>query len=466
MLPKKNRLIGVLIVVAMCLTLLCGCGEKNINPAVSSPSMENNSSESSTDEKEMQQTEIDTTSVVSPNFSLTNGFIIPVEQQSTAPDGYIAIKTAEEFLKIGLNPTGFYILLNDIDLSEYDYEPVEEFSGIFDGNGYLITKNSYDPLFESVEAGGVVRNLGVYISNNSAPDIMDTRLSGIVGWLKEAEIDNCYFDGNISLAWDLDSPLYQGADINIGGVVGGASASMINNCFNSCDITTNAGDYIGGIAYQAYTTSISNCFNEGNINVGNAGIISGIVGMIGGIGGSSLSELPATVIEGCYNSGNLSGKGIIAGITVNKISDHLLSTVTKCFNSGELNSESNNCYGIGDSSSIDNCYNTGNLSGNAVYGIGRSSEDGHISFCYNTGLLTSTREDRKIIGGVCADESTADNCYFLDTAQGATPNGALFSNVKQLTDSEMQSADSYQGFDFTGIWEMGGATYPYPIFKP
>lgn len=45
-----------------------------------------------------------TTNVVCPSFALSDGFIVPVEQQTAAPDGYIPITSPEEFDKVVLNP--------------------------------------------------------------------------------------------------------------------------------------------------------------------------------------------------------------------------------------------------------------------------------------------------------------------------------------------------------------------------
>jgi len=76
--------------------------------------------------------------VVSQDFKLSDGFIVPIERQTIVPDGFIGISTADEFDKIRLNSNGKYILMADIDLKSLsDYEPFD-FTGFFDGNGYKI----------------------------------------------------------------------------------------------------------------------------------------------------------------------------------------------------------------------------------------------------------------------------------------------------------------------------------------
>ena len=47
------------------------------------------------------------------------------ENQTTVPDGYIGIYTAEDLYNIRNNLSGKYILMNDIDLSVYEnWEPM------------------------------------------------------------------------------------------------------------------------------------------------------------------------------------------------------------------------------------------------------------------------------------------------------------------------------------------------------
>ena len=61
----------------------------------------------------------------------------------TVPYGYTPIRTAQELDSIRNNLSGKYILMNDIDLGEYEnWVPIgtkkQPFSGIFDGNNHSI----------------------------------------------------------------------------------------------------------------------------------------------------------------------------------------------------------------------------------------------------------------------------------------------------------------------------------------
>ena len=82
-----------------------------------------------------------------------------VEHLTEVPEGYIGVYTKDDLENIKLDMAGSYILMNDIIFEDSDYkkggsfynsgkgwEPIgttdTPFTGIFDGNGYVI-KNLY-----------------------------------------------------------------------------------------------------------------------------------------------------------------------------------------------------------------------------------------------------------------------------------------------------------------------------------
>ena len=116
-------------------------------------------------------------------------FIIPVVQQTTVPQGYIGIYTAEDLSNIRNNLGGNFILMNDIDLSEIndgEWLPIETFNGILDGQGHVIYnmrvtgKRQGAGLFGFL-TGGIIKNLGlvnayVVVQNNSDFPISKTKI--------------------------------------------------------------------------------------------------------------------------------------------------------------------------------------------------------------------------------------------------------------------------------------------------
>ena len=70
-------------------------------------------------------------------------------QETSVPDGYTGIYNIADLSGIRNNPSGKYILMNDIDMTEdtkkggdwdsgMGWTPIEEFSGVLDGNGHKI----------------------------------------------------------------------------------------------------------------------------------------------------------------------------------------------------------------------------------------------------------------------------------------------------------------------------------------
>ncbi len=195
------------------------------------------------------------------------------------------IRTASDLASIGENRDalkGYYILLNDIDLTSYlslggegyndgkGWDPIgiyhdvtdgtallDTFQGTFDGNGYTISglyinrsdELSYNSgLFGYVSNLGVIKNLGV-TSREGFTNSVRSYSGGLVG----------FNAGNISNCWaDVDLTNYSGENIFriIGGLVG-RNEGTITNCFayGSVSGDESVGSFAG---YNSGT--IENCF--------------------------------------------------------------------------------------------------------------------------------------------------------------------------------------------------------------
>ena len=68
--------------------------------------------------------------------------VIQLTEDEALAQGYTVIKTADELQAMKDNLSGKYILMNDIDLSGYDWEAIgnrsTKFTGELNGNGYVI----------------------------------------------------------------------------------------------------------------------------------------------------------------------------------------------------------------------------------------------------------------------------------------------------------------------------------------
>ena len=85
------------------------------------------------------------------------------EHATTVPEGYTAVRTMEDLYAIRSNPTGKFILMNDIDMSatapggEWDggngWTPIPTFSGILDGNGYALSNMN---IYGNIKCSGFI----------------------------------------------------------------------------------------------------------------------------------------------------------------------------------------------------------------------------------------------------------------------------------------------------------------------
>lgn len=139
------------------------------------------------------------------------------DEDSTNSDttGYVEISSVEDLQKIRNNPSGNYIFTADIDLSEVTAEggewdngngwlPIEEFSGVLDGNGYrIIGMNIFGEVYTDVgffsSLSGTVRNLGlVDVSIDVSGDYVYNNVGGLAGCLTaKGCVSQCYVTGKV-----------------------------------------------------------------------------------------------------------------------------------------------------------------------------------------------------------------------------------------------------------------------------
>ncbi|MCL2106898.1 MAG: InlB B-repeat-containing protein [Oscillospiraceae bacterium] len=255
--------------------------------------------------------------MLSPGGSLnrnTDLLLYAVWAPENVPDeGFTPIYTPEDLDNIRNNPSVKFILMNDIDLAEWgDWEPIgglsfydyaqyrlssglpgtlKAFSGVLDGNGYVI-KNlnvrhsafsvwSYSGwlliiispqrivsagLFTSI-SNAEIKNLGIEQANVLAeytdprpdsfgPDL--TAAGGIAGFAHNSKITDCYVRGTVH-AYNA-----------VGGIVGFAEGGSVTNCYTALDPfepTGRSGGGIQGVMHNFYpeststATSVTNCYS-------------------------------------------------------------------------------------------------------------------------------------------------------------------------------------------------------------
>ena len=106
-----KKLFAITLILIMTLSLTACGGNNNVKSSSTGSSYidEGNSIDENNSTNGNKNNDTDNTqqgriiNVTSQKFELSDGFIVPVEKQTTAPNGWIPITTAEEFTKINLN---------------------------------------------------------------------------------------------------------------------------------------------------------------------------------------------------------------------------------------------------------------------------------------------------------------------------------------------------------------------------
>lgn len=220
---------------------------------------------------------------------------------AAAEPGVTEIYTAEELQAMAEDPSGSYILMNDLDMAGVDWTPVDLNGGSFDGNGHAIlnltvsrvgslTDLSYDgnrKEYETSFAGffGILRdasvtNLRLVNARASVESDMPCFLGSIAGAMYDSEILDCSVSGCLELrAWDRM--------FGVGGLVGYGSGSMEQCKADMTLICTDTGwdtldeQFLGG-AYATGYIDVVDCEINLNGYVSEWGYVhnGGLIGMV------------------------------------------------------------------------------------------------------------------------------------------------------------------------------------------
>ena len=211
------------------------------------------------------------------------------------------ISTVEQ-LKAIANTPGSYSLANDIDLGgESSWQPIENFSGYLNGNGYSIknlTINAVNVedigLFSILK--GTVKDLTIENAQITARG--DAGYAGIVAGTNKGTISNVTVSGNIA-------PEYYSY---VGGLVGYNNCGKVVNCTNQA--TVIGANNVGGIAGSVVVNTndaITSCTNEGIITGKNN--VGGIAGYL-----TCVQQASTYTVSNNENKNTITGDSRIGGI--------------------------------------------------------------------------------------------------------------------------------------------------------
>jgi hypothetical protein len=184
---------------------------------------------------------------VNVNAGKTSNEKTAVVEETAEDDGYerIEIRTAQDFADFASkcyidswSADKYVVLMNNIDLTGVEFEPVPVFNGIFDGGSHTIAGFDYVGkgyvvgLFRYVEANGTIKDLN--LKGNIESENEEECIGSIAG-INYGTIRNCTFTGTVS-----------GRD-TVGGIVGiNENTGTISSCVSKGRVTAYYST--GGIA--------------------------------------------------------------------------------------------------------------------------------------------------------------------------------------------------------------------------
>lgn len=256
-------------------------------------------------------------------------------------DDVIRIYDAEDLVKLSRQCTldswsqgKTVLLMQDIDLTGSDFQPIPTFGGTFSGQGHSVkgltipVSGDTVGLFRYIQPEGIVSDLTV--SANPHLNSTQSILGGIAG-SNSGTVSRCAFLGDL-----------RGKN-SVGGIVGiNQQGGQIINCTYQGTLT--AEHYTGGIAGQNFG-SIIQCENHGEINttevksttnledidLGQLNSTENSTGCtdIGGIVGFS-----AGIVQSCHNYGNVGYPHV--GYNIGGIAGRQTGYMDSCTNSGSI----------------------------------------------------------------------------------------------------------------------------------
>ena len=402
------------------------------------------------------------------------------EGDSEIPATAIPISSVEDLDKVGYEypMDGYYYMTCDIDMTAAtsrngDYynegagwapigSPDTPFTGTFNGLNHTITGLNINRNDNYVGLFAVISN--ATICNIRFVNTNITNSSGFCGIIALAENDS-----TIKNITSVNSEVTGGT---VGGICGYNKAT-VDNCTNDGIVT---GKYAGGIC-GATSGTVMNCTNKGQVNpLSNEAWLSGIGGATI-TGCVNYAIINAVDFEGAGDYYRLHTYGI-GGKEIRLCGNY--GTVNgrggRAFNSNNRTYECKGdaCGISGDATSIDSCFNCGQISTKVTYtsyGEGtktnyadiytcdskRSVNIGTINNCFSTncgGYFVNVGPNNN------SGNIEIKNCYKLG-AESATvykSEGKVTLNLRQ-----MKLESSFADWDFETVWTMGGnEEYLYP----
>ena len=450
---------------------------------------------------------------LSYKYNLNDGKEYPLIEQSYDVQSFLydglgtnqdpfQIYTASDMQNIMYYPDSNFILMNDVDISLFEWIPLgsseSPFSGVFDGQNFIISGMTITQTYNYVGLfgvnNGVVKNLSLDTVTIDVHGSIDQIVyAGAFVGLNYGPLENLHtLNGEIELDTFFPNKGY------LGGIMGGntfvTTFSLLSNGlsikggnqvytggivgFNTGGVTFNAatnngsisgGEVVGGIVgYSSTFIKIINSYNTGDI-------IS--LNNVGGLAGRLSSR---SFIVSSYNSGNISGQQIVSGLVAYGDVE-----ISNSHNSGEITGTTYTAgllgYALGFESSIINSWNSGIIYGDYVVGglaafgsliiidshnfsvisgntnvgglLGQGSNGSKIYTSFNLGDVNGGVSTGGLVGKMYKVSITINNSYNFGNITGTTYIGGL---IGEIEDDAAVITKSYNTGNITGNSIIGG----------
>jgi hypothetical protein len=333
----------------------------------------------------------------------------------TVDEPYL-INTAEQMNAVGTDANDWdkhFRLTADINLGIYTEDefniigtsPNDPFTGVFDGNGHIISNFTYNStgafsyyigLFGWVDSNDAeIKNLGV-IDPNVVIMPYGIRAGALIGMQNSGTVSNCYVEGG-SVS----------GDNSVGGLIGNNTGTVIN-CYTTCSVTAENSRAGGLVGWNDDGGVIINCSASGAVTGSQT---------VGGLVGKNLNN--ATTIANCYATGSVTGGDETGGLV-----------------------------GWNYEGSISNCYCLGTVIGSSYVGglVGMNAE-APISNCYSIGSVSGDTKTGGLVGKNIRGGTVENSFWDVETSGQTTSEGGT-----DKTTAEMQDPNTFldAGWDFVG----------------
>ncbi|WP_422485344.1 GLUG motif-containing protein [Gudongella sp. DL1XJH-153] len=374
------------------------------------------------------------------------------------------VATAEQLNNVRNYLDKHFIQVEDIDLTDKEWEPIGEFSS----GGQFV--GSYDGNNKTINHLTIV------------PDASDqyVGLFGVIGYDWEAEI---YAQlSNIN----LENVIIRGTELHsVGSLVGRAdNNTTIDNCsaFGEIIALDQRGYAIGGLVGVNYAT-LSNSEASVKIYVSPTGTGNKAGGLAGHNGGH---------INNSFATGDVTGNEYVGGL----LGWHSNNPLTNSYSTGSVTGDESVGGLIGLAWGItERCFSSGNVNGNTYVGGLIGSLPGYVRNVYASGSVTGGNTVGGLVGFYSGGGSPAEitNAYAYGKVSGSAYTGGLVGAIWESSPSapitssywdtettgrlnsvggtgyvtsamikEINSVPIYVDWDFANIWTMKeGQSYPY-----